>query len=323
MKNAVTILAITFIFFALQVQAYASFTLPSPPYPTDWDSNSVCSGGSYRCLSGYVYHLANDPLNGYPTNWIWLHRLVCQTGHDPWEVPTINTLYYDGFWSQLVLYDYGVASPICSWQYLGWHFIPGTGWSGATGGDSFTYPSLAFGDSWYSNVDFTFNDAHNWGTDYGNLGSVAVGDILYGQTGTVSAALNSGVGISQSCNDLDIICKGSKALAQLFIPNTQTLHADINSLYASINAKAPFAYISSALATDFSNVSTSSAVPTFNIPITHTSSVSADLPSVMSWSDSSQQNIVKNLASSMVTMFSIGLWITFIFYLVTRIRHIL
>ncbi len=144
---------------------------------------------------------------------------------------------------------------------------------------------------------------------------------------TPSALQNNTAVAQPNCSNLDLVCS-----FQVWLSNTFNYIFGINQTVATqrfysiknkMNNKAPFAYINSALAVDLSNVSTTSAVPTLSIPITHTTGVSASLPTSMEWDDSTQQNVVKNFSGSVLITFNILLWLAFLFYCFTRVRHIL
>lgn len=93
----------------------------------------------------------------------------------------------------------------------------------------------------------------------------------YGASGTQSGILNLSFTVPQmNCGSLQDICNGLtnslNYVISLIVP-TQIDLASLDTLKTTLNNKAPFAYINTVLGYNTTNPATSSALPTFSIPI--------------------------------------------------------
>lgn len=142
-----------------------------------------------------------------------------------------------------------------------------------------------------------------------------------------SALQNAPVMKQPECVSTDWVCSVKEwlfvSLNTIFGINTSFATDYYIALKTSANSKVPFAYINSALATNFSATGTSSATPNMIISFADPGNdMVADLPAI-SWSDSGSENIVSGFAGTFKTLVTIILWFGFLWYLVARIRHVL
>jgi len=158
------------------------------------------------------------------------------------------------------------------------------------------------------------------------------------QFGAVGSPTNYGYADLYGISDgsaLDIVttvtnpCSGSflestcNLLSSLFIPSTSFASASADTLKTTFLSKAPFSYINSALNLDLSTTGSGSSSPTLTLQINKPNSyVSSILPVSMTWTDSSANNNAFIATSAIRGVFTILLWLAFVFYIIFTIRRV-
>jgi len=142
--------------------------------------------------------------------------------------------------------------------------------------------------------------------------------------------ISDGSLIDQQSEELASFCASTGLLigtcnmfSNLFIPNFEEFSDDFNDLEATLSAKAPFAYIDSALSLDFSLSPSATTSPDISIPIQHTNSnISSLIPTSLDWSDADSGGVAAIATNAIRNVFLVLLWIAFIFFLVTRFKDV-
>jgi hypothetical protein len=146
-------------------------------------------------------------------------------------------------------------------------------------------------DTKYYNFYFTTNDTTNYSTpsytDWGpNMacGGGSAQCYFYGSLQGYGGAVASGSGSLNlnysmpfiECGAFQDLCNGFTSsvnfLLGLLIPQTIDL-TEVNTLQTALNARAPFSYLSTIFAFNYSSPATSAALPSFSIPINSTVSL--------------------------------------------------
>jgi len=128
---------------------------------------------------------------------------------------------------------------------------------------------------------------------------------------------------SDFCGDIFILSDMCTVIAGLFLPDTDFAEVTFDSLNSTFLSKAPFGYIDALLNLDLSVTGSATTSPTLTLPIGHTNEyISELLPSDMSWSDSTAGNAVAQTTNSFRIIFTILLWLAFLFYLFFALRRI-
>jgi len=144
---------------------------------------------------------------------------------------------------------------------------------------------------------------------------------------TPSALTNLPSAPQQTCNAGDYICDFKQWLYNAFNIvfgfNSTLALSDIGDVRTALNSKAPFSYINSVLSMDLSATGASTASPTLTFTISKPNSyVSSLLPSTFSWNDGSANNNVAQIAGDVRVIFTILLWLSFVFYIFFIVRRI-
>jgi hypothetical protein len=125
-----------------------------------------------------------------------------------------------------------------------------------------------------------------------------------------------------SCPSTWLLSDQCTLLGGLFVPNSSLVTAQFSTLQASVSAKAPFAYINSALNIDLSNTSAATSTPNFSIPLYASYSGHVLFNTTMTLGGALPP-LITNLLSLIRPAFNIMLWLMLIVYIFHLVETIL
>lgn len=114
-----------------------------------------------------------------------------------------------------------------------------------------------------------------------------------------------------------VVWKAKQTLTELFIPHEDIITQQKTYLYQLISTKAPIAYVQSALALDWSSGQMSTSTPTIHIALA--SNANGIIPDI-NWT---APEFFKGTMSTLRTGLSIVLWMSFVLYIVIKLRTML